>query len=223
MMKAKLSMSDMNSLIIILLAEACFILLVVLVVVLWLQIKSKGRQRKAVEQLVSQIKQQSKTRTQETGSFLQESYDLTDNELTSAVKSIDKQERKFFQKLVDVLGRSDVSQITSLDASVAELVDTYKSLKPKAVSANIDEGAGENTADIEALKVQNESLVEELKITKETMSNMIKEFGSMFGGGQDHDLDNAEVAEKVTTPGESPDESDIAATKEENLGDSHSP
>ena len=61
---------------------------------------------------------------------MQEAYDLSDTELTVAVKNIDKQERRFFQKLVDVLSRSEPSQITSLDASVAELVDTYKSLKP---------------------------------------------------------------------------------------------
>lgn len=211
-------MSDMNSLAIILLAEASAILLVVLTVVLWLQIKSKNKHKKAVEQLVSQIKKQSKTRTEETGSFLQEVYDLSDTELTDAVKAIDKQERRFFQKLVDVLSRSDASQITSLDASVAELVDTYKSLKPKPVEAIIKEGPADND-DLEALRVENAALTEELKDTRETMSGMIAEFGNMFGGGQDHDLDSSEVTEKVVVPGdtseseEAPKESGISETE----------
>jgi preprotein translocase subunit YajC len=193
-------MSDMNSLTMILLTEASVILLVALIVVLWLQIKSKNKQRKAVEQLVSQIKKQSKTRTEETGSFLQEVYDLSDTELTVAVKEIDKQERRFFQKLVDVLSRSEPSQITSLDASVAELVDTYKSLKPKPVEVMTEQGeAGSNAEDLEELRAKNETLTEELKITRETMAGMIAEFGNMFGGGEDNDLDSGDVADRVAT------------------------
>ncbi|MFT5659035.1 MAG: hypothetical protein ACI9KN_002316, partial [Gammaproteobacteria bacterium] len=49
----------MNSLTIVLLAQASLILLIALIIVLWIQIKANSRQRKAVMQLVSQIKQQS--------------------------------------------------------------------------------------------------------------------------------------------------------------------
>lgn len=140
-------------------------------------------------QLVSQIKQQSKTRTEETGSFLQESYELSDKALTTAIQEIDGQERKFFQKLVDILGRFDTAQITSLDASLAELIDTYKRLKPKAVD--------QDKTSLEALKIENKNLTEELKITRDTMSNMIEEFGSMFGGGKDNEIDSESVVEQV--------------------------
>ena len=190
----------MSSLITILLVETCVILFVTLVIMLWLQIKAKGQHKKAVSQLVSQIKQQSKTRTEETGSFLQESYELTDTELTTAVKEIDKQERKFFQKLVDILAHSDTGQITSLDASVAELIDTYKSLKPKPIEIGNSEQAEQDATEIEVLKSNNETLAEELKVTKETMSNMIKEFGCMFGGGKDHELGSDDVVGKVVDP-----------------------
>lgn len=193
-------MSDMNALTMILLAEASVILLVALIVVLWKQIKSKNTERKALEQLVSQVKEQSQTRAEETGSFLQDLYDLSDSELSVAVTTIDKQERQFFQKLVDVLGRSDASQITSLDASVAELVDTYKSLKPKPIEAAAKAGEADNDEDdLEALRAENASLAEELKITRETMSGMISEFGNMFGGGEDNDLDSNEVVGRVSS------------------------
>jgi lipopolysaccharide export LptBFGC system permease protein LptF len=214
-------MSDMSSLMIILLAEACVILLVTLIVVLWHQIKSKNKQRKAVEQLVSQIKKQSKTRTEETGSFLQEAYDLSDTELTVAVKAIDKQERRFFQKLVDVLSRSEPGQITALDASVAELVDTYKSLKLKPVEAITKPSkADDNTDDLETLRAENASLTEELKITRETMSGMISEFGNMFGGGEDNDLDSNEVANRFATSVANPEGGEaVDAPSEENTSE----
>ncbi len=198
-------MPDMNSLTVILLAEACVILLIALIAVLWMQIRSKSKQRQAVKQLVSQIKTQSKARTEETGSFLQEFYDLSDMELAIAVAAIDKQERRFFQKLVDTLSRSEASQITSFDATVAELIDTYKSLKPKQVDATTKVGSDYNAEDLNSLRAENATLAEELKITRETMASVISEFGSMFGGGKDNKLESSDMANKVAISGTPPE------------------
>ncbi len=172
---------------------------------LLLQIRSKRKKRKASQQLVSQIKTQSKARTEETGSFLQEFYDLSDMELAIAVAAIDKQERRFFQKLVDTLSRSEASQITSFDATVAELIDTYKSLKPKQVDATNKVGSDYNAEDLNSLRAENATLAEELKITRETMASVISEFGSMFGGGKDNKLESSDMANKVAISGTPPE------------------
>ena len=198
-------MSDMNSLTVFLLVEACVILLIALIAVLFLQIRSKRKKSKAIQQLVSQIKTQSKARTEETGSFLQEFYDLSDMELAIAVAAIDKQERRFFQKLVDTLSRSEASQITSFDATVAELIDTYKSLKPKQVDATTKVGSDDNTEDLNSLRAENATLAEELKITRETMASVISEFGSMFGGGKDNKLESSDISNKVAISGTPPE------------------
>jgi hypothetical protein len=190
-------MPDMNSLTVILLAEACIILLISLIAVLWIQIRSKSKQRQAVKQLVSQIKTQSKARSEETKSFLHEVYDLSDKELAVAVAAIDKQEKFFFQKLIDTLNFSDISQITTLDSTVVKLIDTYKSLRPKQVEASAKAGADNNTDDLNTLRVENATLAEELKITRETMASVISEFGSMFGGGKDNKLEISDIANKV--------------------------
>ena len=172
---------------------------------LLLQIRSKRKKRKASQQLVSQIKTQSEARTEETGSFLQEFYDLSDMELAIAVAAIDKQERRFFQKLVDTLSRSEASQITSFDATVAELIDTYKSLKPKQVDATNKVGSDYNAEDLNSLRAENATLAEELKITRETMASVISEFGSMFGGGKDNKLESSDMANKVAISGTPPE------------------
>ena len=49
----------------------------------------------------------------------------------------------------------------------------------------------------EKLKQENEKLKGELEDTKTTMNNMVGEFGSMFGGGADHEMAKHEVVEKV--------------------------
>ncbi|MFT4608812.1 MAG: hypothetical protein ACI8ZV_002510 [Chitinophagales bacterium] len=194
-------MFDMYSLTMILLAETCVILLVALIVLLCLHIRSKNKQRKAVEQLVFQIKKQSKSRSEETGSFLQEIYGLSDDDLMVAAKTIDKQERLLFQKLVDALSQSGASEITSLDTSVYVLVDAYKSLTPKPVEMINNEGAD----DLEALRSKNAALTEELRVLRVTISSMSSEFRNLFGGGQDNDLDSGDVMDKVASVDAAPE------------------
>jgi lipopolysaccharide export LptBFGC system permease protein LptF len=204
-------MSDMNSLTMIFLAETSVILLVALIVVLWLHSRSKNKQRKAVKQLVFQIRKQSKSRSEETGSFLQEIYGLRDDDLTVAAKTIDKQERLLFQKLVDALSQSDASEITSLDTSVYVLVDAYKSLTPKPVETINNEGAD----DVGTLSAKNAALTEELRALRETISSMSSEFRNLFGGGPDNDLDSDDVMDKVATADAAPEGEETVGTLNE--------
>jgi len=186
-----------------LLIEGFILMLLLLLVWIILIIRRSKRDRLAAETLVQHIKHQSKTRTEITSSFLNEKYLLEGNDLKQAVLSIDLTERKFYQKLINVYLQRDAQGFTSMDASVAEMVDIYKSLSPvMPESEALDtektlKELDEKENKIKELQGSHDKLVEELAITKETMSNMIGEFGNMFGGGQDHDLDKSEVLEKV--------------------------
>ena len=192
-------MIEVNAVVFLLLNEALFLIVIVCAVVVFFVLKKRKRKRKAIIQLVSQIKKQSELRLKETGSFLQDIYQLDEQELEKAVKSIDKSEKQFFQKLIDSYLTDDPDLISSMDGSVAGLIDTYKELKPK--KEEIDTSVGdENDAllkQIQVLEESNEKLKEELGITKTTMSNMIAEFGNMFGGGSDHEMANFEVVEQL--------------------------
>ncbi|MCP4186239.1 MAG: hypothetical protein GY763_01410 [Gammaproteobacteria bacterium] len=192
-------MIEIDAAIFILLIEVLAILLVALALVIVLGIRRKRKKYQGVVQLVAQIKKQSEVRTQETGSFLQEIYQLEDDELKKAVSTIDKSEKNLFQKLIECFLTDSPELISKMDAVIAGLIDTYKELKPK--EQIIEMGSEENEKllndEIEKLKGQNDRLEEELRITKETMGNMIGEFGNMFGGGSDHELASFEVVEKV--------------------------
>ncbi len=192
-------MITINAAVFILLVEGLFVLLIALVFLVVLGHRRKTKKRKAVAQLVAQIKKQSEVRTQETGSFLQEIYQLEDDELKKAVSAIDKSEKHLFQKLIESYLTDNPELISSMDAAIAELIDTYKELKPK--EQIIEKGSEEKEKllgeEIEKLRKERDNFKEELSITKETMGNMIAEFGNMFGGGADHELANFEVVEKV--------------------------
>jgi len=219
-------MSDTNSLAMILLAEASIILLIALIVVLWLQIKSRNKQSKAVEQLVSQIKEQLKTRTDETESFLKEFYGLSNSELTVATKAICTQEKLLLQNIVDALIRSEYSQITNLDTSVNDLVNTYKNLIPKPVEAmtdDLEEGleVENNSNNLDVLRAENEALTEELGAMHEKILSITSEFSGMFGGVKKDDLGTSDGIDKIDSRSDSdkvdgdldePSEKDISDT-----------
>ena len=192
-------MIEVNAALFILLIESLAVVSIVLVLILVLAMRKRRRKQAAIAQLVSQIKKQSELRTQETGSFLQEIYQLEDKELAKAVKTIDKSEKQLFQKLVDSYLHLDPELIVTIDAAVAGMVDAYKELKPKApeIDNSADDEREALLKQVQQLEESNEKLKEELSITKSTMSNMISEFGNMFGGGADHELASYEVVEKV--------------------------
>ena len=201
-------MIQVDASIFIILCELLAISVAIIAFLVISRFRRRGKLRKAVKALVEQIKQQSKTRTQETGSFLQEIYQLDDSELTNAVSMIDKQEKKFFQVLVDVIGFNETDKITSIDADLAALIDTYKNLKPKVPDAKLQDSE-QTLEEIERLKKENSNLQEELTITKKTMGDMIGEFGNMFGGGSDHELAKHEVVEQVKPKSEESETDEI--------------
>ena len=165
---------------------------------LWLSmlaILRRKRRARAIGQLAEQIRHQSSLRREQTGAYLKAIYQLEDDELHDAVNAIDRQEKLFFQHLIDVIYHEDDEQIAVLDAALAELIDTYKNLRPREL-VRVEAGP-ELLAENEELRQSNEKLRDELTITRETMSSMLAEFGNMFGGGADHELARHEVVEKL--------------------------
>jgi len=176
-----------------LLIEALVISIAGLVIWAVISLKKLARDRKAASTLVEQIKHQSQTRLESTGSFLNEKYSFEGDQLTKAVAAIDKAEKKFMQTMLQIYLKRDAERFESIDASLAELIDTYKSLTPLVPQA----ASAEVMQELETLRSSNDHLKEEFSITKETMSNMISEFGNMFGGGHEHELAKHEVVERV--------------------------
>ncbi len=193
-------MIQVSAILLILLIEG-FVLMILLVgLLIFLMMRARKKRISAVMQLSEQLKTQSQVRRDQTGSFLQDIYQLEDAELKKAVNAIDVQEKQFFQKIIDIFYHNKLELVPTLDAALAALIDTYKSLKPKEIIR--ETGAAPEvveelkTANAELMK-SNAQLTEELAITKKTMDGMISEFGNMFGGGSNNELGKAEVVDKL--------------------------
>ncbi len=198
-------MTEVSTILLTLLIEGFLFLLLALSVWIFFAVRKTKRAKTAAAKLVEQIQNQSAKRLKETGSFLEEKYLFEGNELKKAVKSIDKAEKIFMQKVINMYISHDDKAMQSMDATVAEFIDSYKSLKPAIQEVVTEVDGDDNTAaiedrseEVENLKAEKEKLKEELAITKETMGNMIAEFGSMFGGGKENDVKAEEIFEKVS-------------------------
>lgn len=202
-------MIEISVIILSLLIEAYVILLIGAITWLYFASRKKKNDRNAAVKLVDQIKHQSETRLTTTGSFLEEKYHFEGHQLKKAVASIDKAEKRFFQKVIDMYLQRDAEAFSKLDADVAELIETYKELTPAIKVENVVNDESEKDAQIEQLKKSNEQLTQELEITNKTISDMIGEFGNMFGGGKDNELEQREVVKKVI----SKHDEDIAANE----------
>ena len=123
-------MIEVSTLLFSLIVEGFLVLLIVLFALVLFNFRRKNTDRLAVHKLIDQLKQQSKVRMEQTGSFLNEKYRFEGNDLKKAVKSIDKAEKKFMQKIINVYLKRDADRLISMDAWVAELIETYKSLSP---------------------------------------------------------------------------------------------
>ncbi len=189
-------MIEVSPIVLTLLTEISIVLAVVVVVMILLRWRGRGKDRKGARKLVEQIKHQAENRHESSRDFLQKKYGLEGTELDKAIKTIDKAERKFFQQVLNLYLKRDADALGILDAHVAELVDVYKDLAP-AQSASQTEASAAQAKELTQQKALNEKLNEELAITKQTMSNMISEFGNMFGGGHDHEMAKFEVVDKL--------------------------
>ncbi len=188
-------MIEISAIVLSLIIEAYVILIIGVITWLYFTSQKKKKDRKAALKLIDQIKQQSEARQSSTGSYLKEKYKLEGPQLKKAILKIDKSEKRFFQKIIDIYLKRDSEALGSVDADVAELIDTYKSLRPVTTSAA--NGNSEKDEQIALLQAANAQLTDELAITNKTMSDMIAEFGNMFGGGSDNELAQTEVVQKV--------------------------
>jgi len=167
-------MFEVDALLFILLAEGVVILLATLILLAVLQVRKKRRYRNAVVKLVSQVNHYSEVRMKDTGTFLNDVYELDDTELRQTAREIDTREREFIQKIINIFVRGETVLLTTVNAAVNELIGPYKNLRPKISAPTVSEGEQSALMQLETLEAQKGKLEQELKITKERMANMAR-------------------------------------------------
>lgn len=180
--------------------ELIAVLLILLGLLVYKIRKQQKQDRLAAEQLLEQVNHQSEVRLHRNTTFFKEKYMLDANHLDKALRLVDRVEKRFMQKIINVYIKRDAKGLKEMDTYVAELVTTYQSLSPKIPTNDLLRQLNRHPAIFEEFEVQrqvNKDLKEEITITKRTMNDMMGEFSRMFGGGADASLDPHDVINEL--------------------------
>ncbi len=188
-------MLEVNAIYFILLVEAFGVLLILILLWILIAVFRIRRKGKAIRDLAARLKQRTQQRGEQTEAFLQAVYHLEDQDLRDALQDIDKHENDFILLLVASLHRGKSVHLGSLDAALDKLIESYKCLQPRVEEAKPE--AQEKLQEISMLRDENDELRSELSVAKNNLSDTIAEFGNMFGGGKDHELDLHEIKKKL--------------------------
>ena len=187
-------MLEVNAIYFILLVEGFILSLVLLLVWLLVTLIRRRRKRGDIADLAAAIKGRSSLRKQQTESFLQVVYQLEGDELRTTLSDIDKHETDFFKHLIESLYQGKRAQVSTLDTALDNLIKAYKCLQPRVEVLQEDD---EVVEEVSTLRGENEELRTELAVANDKLSDLITEFGEIFGGGKDHKLTLQEVMDKV--------------------------
>jgi len=155
----------------------------------------RRRDHAAARSLIQHIKDDEERRTGETRDILGQRYGIGGDALDALVKTISREEKRFYQTLINLYLKRDAGSLENLNVAFEGAVAPYRSLElPQAEDAGSPAGdvvtdAGLDEAEMERLRNENKRLSEELRITMDTMGRMLSEYSSMFSGGDDEALD----------------------------------
>ena len=188
-------MLEVNAIYYILLVEGFGLLLILILLWLLIAVIRLRRKGRSIREFAARIKKRASERSRQSEAFLQAVYHLEDEELRNTLAQIEKQESEFFNLLLLSLRQGKPAQIGALGESFDAVIAAYKCLQPRQ-DAESEQGA-EVRQQIESLQSENHELRSELSVAKNRLSDMLNEFGNMFGGGKDHELDLHDLKKKL--------------------------
>jgi len=192
-------MIEVSKLLLLVLGELLLVGIVVSLVIVYQALSKRRRDRSAVRKLVSRIKEDSGRRESETRKIMQERFGFDGSNLEEIVSRIAREEKAFYQVLIDVYLHHKTDAIQNLCVDYESSVETYRSLEiPKpAASQDLSDEAVEESEAYRLLKDENERLTDELKKTMDTMADMLSEYSQMFSGGVPVEVDRSKLGEIV--------------------------
>ncbi|MCP4992949.1 MAG: hypothetical protein GY934_04055 [Gammaproteobacteria bacterium] len=222
---------QVSSLMLMILGEVLLATTLISVVLVILFFIRKRRDHSAAHKLISHIKDDSARRRMETEKIISERFGLGGDSLHGTVSSINKQETVFYQNMINIYLKRDAAALENLNIAFEGAIDPYRTLEPSlgggGDAVGVEGGGGSDLeAEIERLTNENQNLSEELKITMDTMGRMLKEYSTMFAGGEGEPLDKEKLIEMFREEGEDesgvqsedaaiPEETENTATAEE--------
>jgi len=172
-------MTEISSMLLLGLGELLLVTTVVSAVLVFAILNKKTKDKIAAQVLISRIKEDAQQRLSETHKIMEGQYGFAGDELKEIVAKIDREEKLFYQNLINVYLKRDHKSFENLNVDFEGSVETYRTLEIPERGSSDDEG-GASAEEVEGLKSEIEILKTELKITMDAMGNMLAEYAAVF-------------------------------------------
>ncbi len=221
-------MIEVHPLLILFMAELLFVTTIGMIIMVVMGTLKKRRDRAAASSLIDRIKSDEERRKKETREILKEKYGMADEPVESSSVLIDHGEKFLYQTMINTYLNRDTDALENFavdyESSVAPYRDmTISTAEVKVIHKESEAAPQEVLTDHDAeelkiLRKDNARLSEELRITMDTMSRMLNEYASMYGGGSGAELDKDKMIKMFQAEREA-EEAAVSAVSIEADGD----
>ena len=178
-------MIELDSILVVLMAEAlAALLLLVLVFFLFSRRKSAGEQV-AVNELITKFEDTETIKVKKLSQLISENCNVESDVLDALLKEMGDNERVLYQKIVQIFLNRDVELLKEIDENIDNLSEPYCKLLVHSSSSPLEAeklDAVENK--MNRLSKENEKLSEQLSVAMNTMDEVSAEYTRVYSGNQ---------------------------------------
>ncbi len=159
------------------------LLLLVFLSVSWFRSRAmRQRDRRAMRALVARVRQDAPEREKAIGRYLEQGMGFSGEALDEARASLLSAERVLLQRFASVYGQRTAAAAARFDGDLFAAFEQYHAVGGGGAMAPAMQGNADGVQ-LDALQQENRRLSEELQVSMETMSGMLKEYSTMFAAG----------------------------------------
>ncbi|VAX07735.1 hypothetical protein MNBD_GAMMA26-838 [hydrothermal vent metagenome] len=149
------------------------------------------REQASIDRLVAAVQGDIDCRNEKVRSLLEKKYNYSEEQLEVTVKKITREERRFYQTLVNIFKTRENLLLENLNISFENTIKPYYELEVPGVSVTDGGNEGEGNEEVLRLREENKVLSEELLVTMNTVGRMLNEYSTMFSAPDEdkHDTD----------------------------------
>lgn len=169
-------------------AELGAVLLLVMIGLIIRLVFSSKKAVKTTHELIRHIKSMIPGHRSQLDDYFEDK--LEKNKIDFNIETLIEDERKIYDRLIKVSITQDTSLLKLTTDDISTLINDYVRLLALSAEKNssVDEEKESHILSLrkenEALRVENASLETRLKLSEETIENMMGEFSSMYEGGK---------------------------------------
>lgn len=157
---------NIDSALIILLAEALLAVLVVALIAFWFGRRKNQKEQEAVNDLINKLFANGENRAEELTELIKANMaGISDQDLSALLTEISEQERTLYQKIIEIFIKRDCDELVHIDSCIKDMTVSYGKI---GNSANVELPPG--ITDENGQPVRIEDYAEELKAAQERIS-----------------------------------------------------